>query len=350
MPYRRDEVPTAERFRRTVVHLETAQRIGRMGSWEGELRGEHRIYWSPETRRIAAWPEDAPDPTFAEFLALVHPDDRERYLAMRDDALAGRGPYEIDCRFTTVGGVLRYVHLAAEIERDDSGQPIRLIGIVQDVTERVEMLSRMAEGENTRRALLHRLFEAGEAERAALAARLHDGPVQELSAVALRLENARGPSDAAGVVADVLPTVHDVIRSLRGTLFELHPTPLGHDGIGATLEHLVGLVPGVERTVEVDLADGIGERTATAVTRIAQEALHNIRRHAGASRVEIRLRANGDVLLEVSDDGHGFDTGAPRRPGHLGLHSMRERAEAAGGTLHIESGAGGTRVEARLPH
>jgi signal transduction histidine kinase len=87
-----------------------------------------------------------------------------------------------------------------------------------------------------------------------------------------------------------------------------------------------------------------------ALYRIGQEALHNTAKHARATEVRLSLaRIDDDLLLEISDNGAGFDA-AGSFPGHLGLHSMRERAERLGGTLAIESAAGaGTRIQVRVP-
>jgi signal transduction histidine kinase len=86
-----------------------------------------------------------------------------------------------------------------------------------------------------------------------------------------------------------------------------------------------------------------------AIYRVAREALHNVTKHAAAGRVELRLMPEaGGLVLEVCDDGRGFDPGAAF-PGHLGLRSMRERIERLGGRFEIDSAAGrGTRVRAYL--
>jgi signal transduction histidine kinase len=87
-----------------------------------------------------------------------------------------------------------------------------------------------------------------------------------------------------------------------------------------------------------------------ALYRVAQEALNNIVKHAQASRVEIRLdTCDGQINLEIRDDGIGFDPQG-QFPGHLGLHTMRERVARLGGTLDIESGPGrGTHLRAHIP-
>ena len=88
-----------------------------------------------------------------------------------------------------------------------------------------------------------------------------------------------------------------------------------------------------------------------ALYRIAQEALNNTFKHAEPSRVELRLRCDDrELVLEVRDDGRGFDPAAPF-PGHLGLQTMEERATRLGGRFDVESAPGrGTVVRARIPH
>ena len=353
VPHRQDPIDETERLRRALVHLETAQRIGRMGSWSGELTHDYELYWSPETRAIVGWGQDWPEPTFAQFLELVHPADRDRYVEMRDAAFAGDGPYEIDCRYLTMAGETKHVHVAAEIERDDQGRPIRLIGVVQDVSDSVHLFEQLLETEAARRDVLHRLMHTTDDERARLANDLHDGPIQELTAVALRLEHVAAQSAEGGADAlrPALDGLHRVIQALRSTLFELNPTALGREGIRSTLEYLVRTsAPDIDTTVLIEAPPDLDDPVATTIIRIAQEALHNIRKHAAASRVEVRLGSTGgDVALLIIDDGRGFDPseGAPR--GHLGLTAMRERAEAVGGELRIDSGPGGTTVCALLP-
>jgi len=92
----------------------------------------------------------------------------------------------------------------------------------------------------------------------------------------------------------------------------------------------------------------VGPAHAEALVRIASEAITNAARHGGAQLVRVQLEANGGVALRVADAGRGFDPSRPR-PGGFGLVSMRERAEALGGRLHVSSTPGhGTVVEVRL--
>lgn len=351
MPYRYPGVDEFARQARTIVHLETAQRIATMGSWQTDLDDDTRLYWSPETRKLAGWGPDEPEPDFETFVGMLHPDDRERFQAMRDDALAGVGTYAVDCRFFRRDGEMRHLYLEAAFERDSSGRPVRVIGVVRDVTDTMLLFAQLAEAETARRDLLHRLIHTTEHEQARLAHVLHDGPIQQLTATALRLEHLAHGDDSAELVA-VIDQVRQVIDTLRSTMFELRPIPFGGVDLGATLESLArAAVPDLEVSVKTDgIPAQLADDAASAIVRITQEALRNVREHAGATLVEISLGfVDGVVDVEICDDGRGFDAEALPRPGHLGLVAMRERAEAVGGTLTVESQPTRTVVRARLP-
>jgi signal transduction histidine kinase len=140
---------------------------------------------------------------------------------------------------------------------------------------------------------------------------------------------------------------------MRALIFELRPESLELEGLVAALSRQVAVLrTRYKLTVNVDLGEepDLSLEMKQALYRIAQEALHNIVKHARASVVELRLTGLADeIILEVRDNGKGFDPSAPF-PGHLGLRSMRERATKMGGTLTIESLPGqGTCVGVRIP-
>jgi signal transduction histidine kinase len=140
---------------------------------------------------------------------------------------------------------------------------------------------------------------------------------------------------------------------MRALIFELRPESLETEGLVAALEkQAAALRARHEIEVETTLCNEpeASPEAKEAVYRIAQEALHNTVKHARANRVEIRMDCGAERIdLEVSDDGVGFDAGGDF-PGHLGLRSMRERAERRGGTLQVETAPGkGTRLHARIP-
>ena len=142
---------------------------------------------------------------------------------------------------------------------------------------------------------------------------------------------------------------------LRSVVFELRPASLEAEGLGQALRKHVDVLRRVSgRAIELRVAapPPLGPAAAGQVFRIAQEALQNALRHAGAERIEVRLEdGGGRLVLTVADDGRGFDAGAPGVRGRrLGLTSMQERAAELGGRLAIESRPGaGTTVRLEVP-
>lgn len=209
--------------------------------------------------------------------------------------------------------------------------------------------------------LARQVVQSQENERAHLSRELHDGTGQTLVSIKLLMDSAVGQLERAG---DEVPAP---LRQARGRIVEalgevrdishrLRPVVLDTLGLPSALRHL-----GEEfaehaqlaffmrlRGQEMDLPDEV----KTVLFRITQEALTNIEKHAGASRVDLRIiyRAGG-VRLALADDGRGFDVAAihadPRRG--IGLRNMRERAESIGSALRVQSRPGLTRVIADVP-
>ena len=192
-------------------------------------------------------------------------------------------------------------------------------------------------------------------ERNRLALELHDAVSQKLFSLVLTAEAAatlvgRDADSAGEQLARLKMLAQEALDELRGLIFELRPPDLERDGLcGVLRKHVDVLRQRQSGEINLELEDGIGgdpERDAE-ILRIAQEALHNALRHAGAEHVTVRLRAdNEELVLEVEDDGVGFDPSAPElRSKRLGLTSMEERATRLGGRLEIDSRPGaGTSV------
>jgi signal transduction histidine kinase len=199
------------------------------------------------------------------------------------------------------------------------------------------------------------------AERNRLALDLHDAVSQKLFGLVLSAEAAvtlldRDPAAARDQVERLQTLAQDALDELRSLVFELRPLDLALDGLAGALRKHVGLVGRLER-LEVEL---IIENEPAAdpardleVLRIAQEAIQNAVKHSHADHVTVMLRGNGNrLLLEIKDDGVGFDPAAEGiRSRRLGLTSMEERAERLDGTLEIRSAAGaGTTVRLEAPY
>jgi signal transduction histidine kinase len=199
-------------------------------------------------------------------------------------------------------------------------------------------------------------------ERNRLALELHDVISQKLFALSLAAESASALLDtdveaAREQVERLRALSQEALEELRYLILELRPPELERDGLATTLRKHVEVLrrlQGGAPDVELEL-DGVPPADASRdreLLRIAQEALQNAIRHSGAARVVLRLgREDGRLVLEVADDGRGFDPQAPAvRARRLGLSSMEERARRLGGSLAIRSDAGaGTTVRLEAP-
>jgi signal transduction histidine kinase len=197
-------------------------------------------------------------------------------------------------------------------------------------------------------------------ERNRLARELHDSVTQRLFGVVLAAESAatlleRSPAAAADEIARVRELARGAMDELRAVVFELRPASLEAEGLTAALRKHVDVLRRVSGSrIELRVGDPprLGADDAGQVFRIAQEALQNALRHAGAERIEVRLEdGRGRLRLSVADDGRGFDAAARAVRGRrLGLTSMEERAAELGGRLEISSQPGaGTRVSLEVP-
>ncbi|HEY8172620.1 MAG TPA: GAF domain-containing sensor histidine kinase [Dehalococcoidia bacterium] len=197
-------------------------------------------------------------------------------------------------------------------------------------------------------------------ERNRLARDLHDSVTQTLFSVVLNAEATgtmleRDPAQAKEQLQKLQSLAQDALREMRSLIFELRPAALASDGFEATLRKHIEVLSRVRRcdidmTVcgERQLADDVQQ----GLFRIAQEALNNALNHANAKHIAVSVDLDREpVRMSVRDDGEGFDVAAAEtRSKRLGLISMRERAEALGGTLSIESTTGeGTSVTAEVP-
>jgi len=211
------------------------------------------------------------------------------------------------------------------------------------------------------RSLSRRTIQAESEVRRRVAEAIHDGPVQELIGLDMILASARKAASegrraqATALLDDAREVAERNIRTLRDEIVDLGPHAFQELGFATAIEDCI---PVWKRRYRFEVMATI-ERIempgdmAGDLFRIAQEAVVNAGRHAQAEAVSISLRTvASEVELRVTDNGGGFSANGPLdagEPGHLGLASMRERAELLDGRLDIETSARGTRVLVRAP-
>lgn len=288
-----------------------------------------------------------------QWLDLVPTDDRAEAAAwINEHATEASGWSNVVIRWQHRDGTHRWLESNGVPMLGDDGRLVGYWGADRDVTERVR-------GGEERRRLLAELVRLQEEERRRIASDIHDDPVQAMTAVEMRLESfrrrVRDPDDVR-TLERLSASVREAIARLRRLLVELRPPRLDREGLSSAIRSLLDRLQG-DTGVAVKLDDRctreIPVEARTVMYRIAQEALANIRKHAGASQVRVVVaERKGGVALRVRDDGRGFDPARTPddRAGHLGLVSMRERAELAGGRFRVTSAPdAGTTVDVWVP-
>jgi two-component system sensor histidine kinase UhpB len=347
-------------LRESRTLLEEAQKVAGLGCWEWDP-GSGRLQWSGELYRIYGVDPAGFQPSFEAYLERVHPADRGRVSETVASALIdGRGFY-LEERIVRPDGEVRVLRSHGEVVKNERGRALKLLGACFDITEQKAAEERLRAAAETLSRLSRRLVEAEEAERRRIARELHDRVGQNLSALNINLDIVLGmlgeqaSHEVRVRLRDSLALVDGTLQTIENVMADLRPPLLDEYGLGAALGwHAEEFV---RRThLRVDFEDRAKERTralrhedAVTLFRIAQEALNNAAKHAQAEKVKIRLEVKElQFILEIHDDGRGFDPAAPT--GRLGMRSMRERAEAAGAAFQVESAPGqGTLVRVGVP-
>ena len=349
---------TEQELREQRALLAEAQKVAGLGSWEWDPQSG-RVLWSDELYRIYGLAPEAFKPSFEAYLERVHPADRQNSGTMMARALMDGRSFTMQERVVRPGGEVRHLRSHGEVMRNERGRAIKILGACLDVTEQRHSETALRQAAQDLHALTRRLVQAEEAERRRIAGELHDRVGQSLSALNINLDivlkDATLAPPARQRLEDSLGLVDGTLQSIENVMAELRPPLLDEYGLAAALGWHAEEFS--RRTgIAVRVADGAPEavkglrvETALALFRIAQEALNNAAKHSRARSVSIEISADeNQVVLAVRDDGRGFDPSAARR-GRWGMTTMRERAEAAGGQLEVQSAPGeGTRVVATV--
>jgi len=270
--------------------------------------------------------EDRDQPAVGELRAAVH-EGRHCSVVLRN--------YRKD-------GTLFWNELSIYPVRDEERRVTNFVGVQNDITERIRTEEILSEIRRT--------------ERRRIARDLHDIVLQDLSGALQSLRLTDLQAKGSGMVLDLgeeLEALGRASSGLRSAIYDLRRER--ERPFLESVESLVELnqLATPEREIRLIVEDGfsVGLRTKASIEllRILQEALANVRRHSAATIVEVGLRTDDQaILLEVSDDGRGFDPGSARAG--IGLSAMRERVEELGGEIEISSRPGeGTEVTVRVP-
>jgi signal transduction histidine kinase len=313
--------------------------------------GEGVSGWVAEHREVVVIPEDK------------WGDPRYKYLPeLKGELFTSMLSVPVISRSDTLIGVF---NMHSRQRRDFSGRDIEFLSLiaslVADAIENADLFRALAKKEAALEDLVRRTIEVQEEERRRVATEIHDGVTQQLVSIWYHLQACgqslrQDPDRAEGELGKARELVDAAFTEARSAIYELRPSMLDDLGLVPSVRALVLRQLEGEAEVELDVDEDlyILPHHEVAVYRVAQEAITNIRKHAGAGRVVLSLRDDGsNVVLRVQDDGRGFDTSTPRGSSPataFGLTGVAERAALIGGALTIRSTPGaGTILELRIP-
>ena len=314
------------------------------------------LFWNAAAERLFGWRarEVLGRPT-----PLVPRDEFKAFrLRVERDLSVSRRVESVAARLHKDGGRVDVSVYSCPLH-DADGHAIGVIRMLADLSEHQQDVRELRQAElNLRRAIGQR-DAAVERERTRIARELHDELGQALTAIKMELgllgrRLPAGDAQLGDKVAHLTGLVDETMRAARRLASELRPALLDVTGLfGAVQLQVQAFERHTGIPCRLDLPARLfepGAERTTAVFRVLQEILTNVARHAAASRVEIRLRrSEGRLVLQVDDDGRGFDPQTVKADAY-GLVGMRERAELLGGNLAISRHTPrGTRVTLTLP-
>jgi len=318
--------------------------------WEADAENFEFTYVSEEVLKLVGYEtEEWYRPDF--FASHIHPDDRERVLAIRWNHHQPDHHYDFEFRMLAKDQHIVWIRTLVEVVAENN-KPCRMRGFMIDDTDRKRL-------EETLRELGGRLISAQEEERSRVARELHDDVNQRMAVLSIQLEQFQQDLhmsfDLSQRFQNVQEQVREISRDIRGLSYRLHPSKLDYLGLGTAVESLCAeLKESGKLQIEFQQArvpESLPQDITLCVFRIAQEALRNCVKHSGARAVKVLLeKTNNEIHLSVSDNGCGFDPEAELTRKGLGFISMRERLRLVDGSIHIHTRPfQGTRIEVSVP-
>jgi len=358
-----DRKQAEEKLKHSKVQLAQAQRLAHIGSWDWDLR-TNAVTWSDELYHIFGLQPGTIN-VAGEVDRFIHPDDLDLGWDTVKRAVASKEPYDYYHRILRPDGTERIARSRGSIMSDERGEPIKVFGATQDVTELKHAEAKLKATTEQLRALSANLQSAREEESKRIAREIHDELGGALTSWRWDLEEIRDtisePLDSSQVAAlqtkieamiKLTTTTLDIVRRLAS---ELRPMALDELGLVEAIEWQAlqfqtrtGIAVEYEYSQEkVDL----NSEQSTAVFRILQEALTNVLRHAQATKVTITVKQeSGEFFLAIKDNGRGIAESEKSGAHSLGLLGMRERAHLIGAQIDITGIEGkGTLVAMRIP-
>lgn len=325
--------------------MKSTERIARFGSWEYDLK-ENSIKWSDEAFRIYGYSPNEHEASYDFFLNHVHPDDLDYVKKTMEDAYENMNEQKLRFRVVDRKGEIKHLQAELIIERDSDGNPIRITGFKQDITEKVILENSLEqERECKQQEITAAVIAAQEKERSFLGEELHDNINPILATVKLYMDCAIENEDMRiELIKNSKEFISSAMNDIRKLSKSLLPPSLGVIGLIDALTDMVENIRMVHNLHfvmnfrEIDETE-LSDKLKLTIFRICQEQVNNVLKHANAKTVFIALRQHdGSLQLSIKDDGVGFDVSRKREG--VGLQNIVSRAELHGGKMILNSQIG----------
>ncbi len=370
-----------------------AQEAARIGTWDWNIKTGNLI-WSNEIEPLFGLKKGEFKNRYNDFVNSIHSDDKQKVLKAIDRCIEAKESYDAQHRIVWPDGSIHWVREIGNVIRDENQMALRMLGIVQDITEQkeahellentkdelerrvrkrteeLENLNVILKKEITERkiyqeqlhSLVSRLSQIEEQERRRIASALHDEVAQSLALTKMKLDNLMVIEQVEPVLNQIDEIYHLIdqnIQEIRTFMFEISPPVLYEMGLIPAILWLARTFEEkhqIETTVKNDnLPKPLDDDSRNILFQIVRELLNNIQKHACAKQCIIQIqRDDNNIKISVQDNGKGFNVSTikpdMKKLTKFGLFNIRERISYSKGNLKITSSPNkGTHIIVTMP-
>ncbi len=326
--------------------------------WDWDVASN--LYWGEGFYTLFGYKPGLSPGSYQRWEQCIHPEDRERVINGLNNYIRNNTArvWEAEYRFKKANGEYALVHDRGFLIFDQDGKINRMVGSVQDITEKREMEKKLLEQElNKQKLVAQAVVNAQEKERAEIGKELHDNVNQILTTAKLYLELAKNEeSERVELISRSADSISDAINEVRTISRSLVPASVGDLGLIDSIQDLVESVRATRKLRVTfhhtgDIDSVMDEKRKLMLFRIIQEQVNNVLKHAFAASLVIELTAIGRVIdLTITDDGKGFEPATVRAKKGTGIHNIISRAELFNGQVTITTSPGnGCRLNINVP-
>lgn len=317
--------------------------------WDWDVSTNY-MYWGEGFHALFGYKAGYFNNELGMWESAIHPQDRDRVVPGLHQFIASNSQqvWQEEYRFRKSDG--KYVLVADRgfLIYNQQGQVSRMVGSMQDISEKREMEKKLLRQQLNRQKLVAQaVVEAQEKERSLIGKELHDNVNQILSTAKLYLEVAKNDEkDRASFMEMSVQGISDAINEIRTISRSLVPSSIGDLGLVVSIQDLVESIK-LTRRLHVEfyhhehIDQLMSEQQKLMLFRITQEQVNNVIKHANATNLVIELVADDDTInISISDDGQGFDPDQVKQKKGVGLSNITSRAELFNGKVHIDTAPG----------